>query len=823
MSSRNQDKQIIIDLLPPHILDEIVASAGVENLGELVLDETFAQLNPNLKIAIDQALGETGKLIYSNKKSSPADHEKNAGFHVSSIETLFQLLQYCNKQHKSVELVLSFTFESLLDFVEFNKFLDEFVPKKSIKLTLMLVYKRCFPHGIDLDALQNEILKVKGCLVSYGIHAILIEKRGELDLLLFSQVEELDLEYCQVKGLFEECKKLKKLSFTPNSNNQAKLFDLTQLPMTVKSLTLGDCEAFKQLGRRGIGRTLPKLEEMSFCCGYATDFPWVISDALWFMASPETRKLELWCYKVDCGYFEQFVQSGLGENLETLVYQGYIEHFIRNLPSHRLEIHDTDIYDHFTNLRYPSTLKILKLVHNGFSTLSGLLSCIPLGLEELDVSYNYLIDWDGSNSNFSRFKELKKLNLRGCDVKGIERFQFPESLEDLNLLGHELSSIDDLAFLPNLLALNFSSHRLKHVCNPPLPHVLKKLELLCRNIETLDLSRNRDGKPFVIEHLEVGLSERSAANDEVSKTEFQWSKLPHVVRQLFLENCCPTGSVQFEKDLEVLSMVNCDLSKVTGLSFVPNSTLRKLTLSNCELTSLEFELPQLVEEVDLSRNKLSKIPEQLAGLEHLQVLNLSENEIGDEVEFRFEHKSLQVLDLSSNKLKSIQLSFPEGTTKLKIVDLSENQLKNISMSSIGHSGRTQHNTLYSLALTANKKIGGEQIDLLKSLSPPSMKCLWLNKVAATSKFLPDYHTINELDGSMLFSKKLPKRPDNFWKQFSSIDWDEVVPKDTQVYEESSEEEEEEEEEDEDFGWSDDGEGDLVEVEVDLDNISDVEQ
>lgn len=50
------------------------------------------------------------------------------------------------------------------------------------------------------------------------------------------------------------------------------------------------------------------------------------------------------------------------------------------------------------------------------------------------------------------------------------------------------------------------------------------------------------------------------------------------------------------------------------------------------------------------------------------------------------------------------VSFPADGTKLKLVDLSANCLKNLSMASIGHTGRTTHNVLYSLDLTGNKDI-----------------------------------------------------------------------------------------------------------------------
>lgn len=71
---------------------------------------------------------------------------------------------------------------------------------------------------------------------------------------------------------------------------------------------------------------------------------------------------------------------------------------------------------------------------------------------------------------------------------------------------------------------------------------------------------------------------------------------------------------------------------------------------NCVLITFIFNLSHLLEEVYLSSDKLSQIPEQFGRLEHLQVLNLAKNHITI-VDFKFLHRSLQVLNFVSSKQK----------------------------------------------------------------------------------------------------------------------------------------------------------------------------
>ena len=103
--------------------------------------------------------------------------------------------------------------------------------------------------------------------------------------------------------------------------------------------------------------------------------------------------------------------------------------------------------------------------------------------------------------------------------------------------------------------------------------------------------------------------------------------------------------------------------------------LKKLELSNCQITNIPDELIQLSDLVELSLpdNQLESIPKVIFRLERLKRLNLSKNEI-DELPTEINNlKQLEHLTLSSNLLQSLPNSLIE-LKNLRRLDLSYNQI-----------------------------------------------------------------------------------------------------------------------------------------------------
>ncbi|CAG5098433.1 Oidioi.mRNA.OKI2018_I69.XSR.g15663.t1.cds [Oikopleura dioica] len=202
------------------------------------------------------------------------------------------------------------------------------------------------------------------------------------------------------------------------------------------------------------------------------------------------------------------------------------------------------------------------------------------------------------------------------------------------------------------------------------------------NLKTLDLSNNRIGE-LDLAHLK-GLETLildGAALDELEK-----------------ELALPAGLVR-------LSLRECKLSHVPLLG-AASGTLRQLDLGKNrfrEVTSLEFEHLEQLEELDLSENRIPRNRKQTSHrlhlptslkklnldgnqirelsfglflkLENLEVLSMNNNSIAKVKGTVFaNNKALQSLSLSGNKLKELPQFFLKQQSKLKHLDLSGNSL-----------------------------------------------------------------------------------------------------------------------------------------------------
>ena len=107
------------------------------------------------------------------------------------------------------------------------------------------------------------------------------------------------------------------------------------------------------------------------------------------------------------------------------------------------------------------------------------------------------------------------------------------------------------------------------------------------------------------------------------------------------------------------------------------------------------------------------------------MLKLNHNQIKDAA-MTFCTNSLEVLNLSSNRIEEVNLVFPKGATNLKQLDLCGNQLKEVSIGSIGHNSESLLNNLYELSLSDNL-LEANQIAVLASELPGSVRTLWGDK------------------------------------------------------------------------------------------------
>ncbi|MDJ0542954.1 MAG: leucine-rich repeat domain-containing protein, partial [Microcystis sp. M53601_WE4] len=109
------------------------------------------------------------------------------------------------------------------------------------------------------------------------------------------------------------------------------------------------------------------------------------------------------------------------------------------------------------------------------------------------------------------------------------------------------------------------------------------------------------------------------------------------------------------------------------------------------------EIPQLtsLQELNLSFNQISEIPEALTQLTSLQILGLTNNQIREIPEALAQLTSLQLLDLSNNQISEIPKALAQ-LTPLQVLYLSHNQIREIP------EALTQLTSLQILGLTNNQ-------------------------------------------------------------------------------------------------------------------------
>ena len=278
----------------------------------------------------------------------------------------------------------------------------------------------------------------------------------------------------------------------------------------------------------------------------------------------------------------------------------------------------------------------------------------------------------------------------------------PSTLEHLDLSDNDASWDDantDFSRLQNLKSVNLRGLEIDDISNFKFPESLEALDLRKNNIRTIDGVKF----PNSLKHLCLG-------------HKLNFTGCPSSIQSLILDRCVVSNDCQFGDKLVSLKLELCELSGKLKLS----NNLRSLSIVHCLNWSGNIDLPQLIEEIDMSYNDLPVVPSKIGELQNLHTLKLNHNQIRDAT-IRFSNTSLEVLDLSSNRIEKVCLSFPEGPTNLKQLDLCGNQLKDVTMDLLGHNGRSLHNSLYELSLSDNKL---ENIASLVSTLPTSIKTFW---------------------------------------------------------------------------------------------------
>ena len=135
-------------------------------------------------------------------------------------------------------------------------------------------------------------------------------------------------------------------------------------------------------------------------------------------------------------------------------------------------------------------------------------------------------------------------------------------------------------------------------------------------------------------------------------------------------------------NLRILSIKNYKIFQLDSSEFLRLSKLKKLIIKNSNLNFVSKDafkgLEDSLIEIDLESNNLNQIPiDAITGLKQLKKLNLAQNQIYniDISIFYMFSKSLQILDLSYNLIKTVKGVDKKENSSLKTLYLQNNELK----------------------------------------------------------------------------------------------------------------------------------------------------
>lgn len=303
--------------------------------------------------------------------------------------------------------------------------------------------------------------------------------------------------------------------------------------------------------------------------------------------------------------------------------------------------------------------KVLKLELQDNELEDSVWSCLAYlqTLIYLDISNNKLTMLN--QTTIETLTNLRHLHLQGNSISGIpvRTFQNHEYLQSLNLAGNQIQGIDNETLI-GLFALN----RLElqengiHSMNPDFLTSVKGLTVL-------NISENYLTNLPSLEKL-GDLRVLDASNNNI-----------HALSE--------KGFVS-QKNIVNINLSNNRISRLPDSIFVSCANLERLDISR---NLLKYIHPSLfiglrIQKLFLQQNSLEVVGSAFTNLKELQELNLSSNEIYDAIQKNMFPKSLEMLDISYNRIDTVRPRAFDGLDNVRMVDLRYNQINTLSVEAL---------------------------------------------------------------------------------------------------------------------------------------------
>jgi len=338
--------------------------------------------------------------------------------------------------------------------------------------------------------------------------------------------------------------------------------------------------------------------------------------------------------------------------------------------------------------------EIEKETFNGLTSLNSIL-----------LNDNYLSEID--QETFKGLYQLKELNLNNNQIRFIDKdlFKGLENLIVLNLNNNQIKFIAECLFsdLKNLWYIDLNYNKIEriykeyfngltnlkyiHLSNNQIQSLEKETFNGLNSLEAIYLSSNQLKRLDGLFNGLTNLKLLDCSNNQIEKLSNCVFQDVSNLKEIYLDGNL-LESIQSEHfncvyKLEILSLKNNKIQYIDANSFDYNQKLIGINLKNNQLCRIDMKTftnagLNKLEWLILSNNNLQTIDEKFANLESLKKIDLSNNQLEnlDPQTFR-DVKSLRKLNLNNNQLIELNKCLFQNLVYLNKLDLSCNLIEEL--------------------------------------------------------------------------------------------------------------------------------------------------
>lgn len=337
-----------------------------------------------------------------------------------------------------------------------------------------------------------------------------------------------------------------------------------------------------------------------------------------------------------------------------------------------LDLTSNELIDIPDSMQQLTHLEIFYLRNNRLTKLPVLTHCT--NLKELHLGSNRI-------SQLSSTDLENILNVRTLDLRENKITKIPDEITVLQLLERLDVSNNDLSTLPYTLGV--------------LPH-MKSLQVDGNPMKTIRRDIVARGTVGLLKYLRSRLEEGQIA--ELSKKSGNVSPVPvcgsppipdkYTLKTSQNLNLSSKGMVElpdeavdnaFEAKVQAVDLSKNQLSQFPSNMEKIMPQLYEINLSSNKLGKIPsfIALGELLQFLDFSNNRLSDLPGEIGSLKHLREVILSVNQFDSIPECIYDCQKLETILIANNKISCIEVEKLSRLTQLAILDLQNNAIQSV--------------------------------------------------------------------------------------------------------------------------------------------------